>query len=407
MKKKYLLKVASMLIIFSSLHFLSGTEISDLPHPLIVSDRLYYNGPEGNAGLAFQVKFITAQSLTTFLKLDTPVGNIKNRSYTLRDILVDVNFDGGNANWADLRISGPKPIILDYLNDLETKFRKKNLLSDFSWMFMNFKPTAYYENEGLRAPLKGDIFSIFLTANKPKYLSAEPILIQVTIKNNWDRKLTLVKPQDGSIHGFRYPLCVIELKNDQGLKEGFSVTPACKTVDPLASDSFFEIEPGKAVALFAKEIPLANCFTIQKPGVYYLMARYSTVANHECKWYGSYTFDFWNSRFENEFWQKNEPLIQANRWHLADVERVDVRSEWIKIEVERPMTQSRSISKFEAVTIAEKIFAQEKWPTNDIMVRENGEFWDIQSNSNALGRNGFIRLKRATGEVVSKHLTGP
>ena len=392
-----------MLIIFSSVLFLSSAEISDLPHPLIVSDRLYYDGPEGNAGLAFQVKFITAQSLTTFLKLDTPVGNVKNRAYTLSDILVDVNFDGGNADWADVRISGPKPIILDYLNDLETNFRKKNL-SDFSWMFMNFKPTEYYESEGLRAPLKGDIFSLSLIANKAKYLLNDPIIIRIMIKNNWDRKLTLVKPQDGSVHGFRYPFCVIELKNDQGLKEGFSMTPACRTVNPLAADSFFEIEPGKSIELSNNNI--SPGFIIQKPGVYFLMARYSTVANHECKWYGSYTFDYWNSRFENKFWQKNEPLIQANRWRLADVERIDVRSEWIKIEVEPPTTQSLGISKSEAVIIAGKIFAQEKWPTNDIMVRENGEFWDIQSNSNALGRNGFIRLKRATGEVVSKHLTG-
>ncbi|MFZ2956168.1 MAG: hypothetical protein WA705_04665 [Candidatus Ozemobacteraceae bacterium] len=389
------------------LSLLFGAEILDLPHPLVVSDRLYFDGPEGNAGLAFQVKFFTVKALTDFFKLDTPVGNIENRSFTLRDILVNINFDGGNTIWADVRLSGPKPIILNYLSDLERKFREKNLLSDFSWNFMNFKPTAYYETEGMSKPMKEDILSLFLSTNKPKFLLEEPIIIQAVIKNNWDRKLTLVKPQDASINGFRYPLCVIELKNEQGLKEGFSVTPACKTVDALASDAFFEIEPGKPVELFPKGIPLDHCFKIQKPGIYYLMCRYSTIANHECKWYGAYTFDYWNARLENEFWKKNEPLVQANRLRLADVERADLQSEWVKIEIEAPRSPDPGISKTEAGSIAEKIFAQEKWPTNDINVRENGEFWDIQSNSNATGRNGYIRLNRATGEVISKHITGP
>lgn len=396
-----------MFFFFYSTSVLYGAETRDLPHPLTVSDRLYFAGSEGNAGLAFQIKFLTLQSLTDFFRLDSTVGTIGNRIYALRDVLVDIDFDGGNANWASARISGPKPVILGYLNDLEKKCREKNLFSDFSWSFINFRPTAYYETEGMGKPAQGDILSLSLFTNKAEYSPEEPITIQANIKNNSNKKLTLVKAQDGSTHGVRYPMCVIELKNEQGLKNGFIRTVACKTVNPLETGAFFEIEPEKTVELFPAAIPLTHCFTIQKPGIYYLMVRYSTVANHECRWYGAYSLDYWNSRLENEFWQKNEPLIQTNRLHLADVEHIDLRSEWVKFEIKEAKTTATGVSKAEAESIAEKIFTQENWPTNDISVRENGEFWDIQSNSNALGATGFVRLNRSTGEVVTKHITGP
>ncbi|MBU1108439.1 MAG: hypothetical protein KKB51_17320 [Candidatus Riflebacteria bacterium] len=396
-----------MFFFFYSTSILSGAETRDLPHPLVVSDRLYFDGPEGNAGLAFQIKFLAPQSLTDFFRLDNTVGTIGNRLYSLKDVLVDIDFDGGNANWASARISGPKPVIIGYLNDLEKKCRANNLFTDFSWNFINFKPTAYYETEAMGKPVQGDILSLSLSTNKVEYSPEELITIQATIKNNSNKKLTLVKAQDGSTHGIRYPMCVIELKNEQGLKTGFNKTIACKTVNPLEASAFFEVEPGKAVELFPDAIALTNCFTIQKPGIYYLMIRYSTVANHECRWYGAYDLDYWNSRLENEFWQKNEPLIQANRLNLADVEQVDLRSEWVKIEIKEAKTTATGVSKAEAESIAEKIFTQENWPTNDISVRENGEFWDIQSNSKALGVTGFVRLKRSNGEVVSKHIAGP
>jgi hypothetical protein len=389
------------------------------PNPLAISDRLYHSGPEGNAGLSFSVKCVTPALLATLLRLDAPVGTVGDKPYTLWNILVDADFDGGNAATADVRLSGPKPLILAFLNGLEERLREKQLL-ELSWNFLPFRPTAFYETEGMRPPRQGDIITVELKTPKERYLRGEPISLQGILANHGDRALTLARAQDASAHGFRYPFCVVEMKNEKGKKEGFKPVPACKTVDPLPTNAFFSLPPGATADLFPQAISLAHCFTIQQPGIYYLMVRYSTVAPYEGKWYGAYTLDYWNARLENEFWQKQEPLVQANRSFLADIDHVDVRSEWIKIEVvaetdaapTAPVASSAAvpgteITETDALRIAKEIFAREKWPENDILVRQNGDFWDVTSNSRALGRSGFVRLQRSTGVVVLSHLTGP
>jgi len=113
-----------------------------------ISDKYYYTGAEGNLGIEIDGKFKSESALITTLALATEIGLFKDRHYpfevrkwTLRDILVSVDFNGGGsvAKW---KVSGPKPLLLSYLDGLTKKSADKSIFYDFGYRLINFKPST-------------------------------------------------------------------------------------------------------------------------------------------------------------------------------------------------------------------------------------------------------------------------
>lgn len=66
-----------------------------------------------------------------------------------------------------------------------------------------------------------------------------------------------------------------------------------------------------------------------------------------------------------------------------------------------------SISKEEALKIAEEVCKLENWEWVDVSITDNQNYWDIMTNSSHLGMNGWIRIDKRTGKVIEKQMTGP
>jgi len=112
-----------------------------------VADQFYWTGAEGNLGIEIVGKFETEAALVTSLTLETEIGPFKDshypfnmRKWTLRDILVRVDFGGGtSATW---QVSGPKPLLMRYLEALKKGSDDKSVFYDFGYRFVNFKPSS-------------------------------------------------------------------------------------------------------------------------------------------------------------------------------------------------------------------------------------------------------------------------
>jgi hypothetical protein len=112
-----------------------------------IADQFYWTGVEGNLGIEIDGKFETEAALITSLTLETEIGPFKDshypfnvRKWTLRDILVHVDFSGGtSAKW---QVSGPKPLLMRYLEGLKKGSDDKSVFYDFSYRFVNFKPSS-------------------------------------------------------------------------------------------------------------------------------------------------------------------------------------------------------------------------------------------------------------------------
>jgi len=113
---------------------------------LIVADQKYYWGPEANAGVSIFGKFNSSKLMNETLNLSKEIGLFKSKKWTLSDILVsmDLNANGDVASWI---VSGPKPLLLSYLKELKNRYQDKTLFYDFSYTFIECKPTAYLEQE--------------------------------------------------------------------------------------------------------------------------------------------------------------------------------------------------------------------------------------------------------------------
>ena len=114
---------------------------------VLISDQYYWSAPEGNLGIEVDGKFESEAALITTLALSTEIGVFKDRHYpfnvrkwTLRDILVSVDFNGGGsvAKW---RVSGPKPLLLSYLDGLRKKNEDRSVFYDLGYRFVIFKPS--------------------------------------------------------------------------------------------------------------------------------------------------------------------------------------------------------------------------------------------------------------------------
>jgi hypothetical protein len=115
---------------------------------VLVADPYYWSGPEGNLGIEISGKFQSEDGLTEVLSLSNMIGLFKDKKYPfkergwrLRDILISVDFNGGGsiATW---RVSGPEPLLLDYLDHLRTGYEDRTVFYDFSYRFVDFKPST-------------------------------------------------------------------------------------------------------------------------------------------------------------------------------------------------------------------------------------------------------------------------
>jgi hypothetical protein len=116
--------------------------------PIVVADRLYWAGPEGEKNQAYQLvgKFTSQSQLVRVLRLDTPIGEFAGRSWTLADILVRVDMNA-NGNVAEWMVSGPAPLTSAYVQNLRHLHQKKNVMYDFWASVIDVKPTAFFEGD--------------------------------------------------------------------------------------------------------------------------------------------------------------------------------------------------------------------------------------------------------------------
>ena len=123
------------------------TDKHEVKKSVFISDQYYWSAPEGNLGIEVDGKFESDSALITTLALSTEIGVFKDRHYpfnvrkwTLRDILVSVDLNGGGS-FAKWQVSGPKPLLLSYLDDLKKKNEDRSVFYDLSYRFINFKPS--------------------------------------------------------------------------------------------------------------------------------------------------------------------------------------------------------------------------------------------------------------------------
>lgn len=142
MKLTVFLIVTSLLVSAANAQ---NTTKTDSKRFVPIADQFYWTGVEGNLGIEIDGKFETEAALITSLTLETEIGPFKDshypfnvRKWTLRDILVRVDFSGGtSAKW---QVSGPKPLLMHYLEKLKKGSDDKSVFYDFSYRFVNFKP---------------------------------------------------------------------------------------------------------------------------------------------------------------------------------------------------------------------------------------------------------------------------
>lgn len=92
-----------------------------------VGDRLY----SGENGRAIFGKFETIEKLSETLRLDAEVGRYEGRVWRLHDILVSADFssNGYNASWI---VSGPEPLLTEYIARLQRGYADRSIIYDFS-----------------------------------------------------------------------------------------------------------------------------------------------------------------------------------------------------------------------------------------------------------------------------------
>jgi hypothetical protein len=114
---------------------------------IVVADQLYWWEKEGNLGISVGGKFNSMEQMAQTLDLMKDIGVFHSRTWKLHEILVSTDFNA-NGDVADWIVSGPKPLILDYVKGLESAYKNRSLFYDFGYRIVNCKPTAYFENDG-------------------------------------------------------------------------------------------------------------------------------------------------------------------------------------------------------------------------------------------------------------------
>ena len=114
----------------------------------LVADPYYWAGSEGNLGIQIWGNFQSEMQLIKTLDLSSEIGLFKSKSYPfqstswkLRDILLSVDFNGSGyvAIW---RVSGPKPLLMKYLESLRRGSEDKSVFYTFSYKFIDVRANA-------------------------------------------------------------------------------------------------------------------------------------------------------------------------------------------------------------------------------------------------------------------------
>jgi hypothetical protein len=139
--------IAAVFLALSTSHA-QQSRMSNNENVLTVADQYYWSGPEGNLGIEVLGKFRSEEKLTDTLNLLKEIGtfNAKKQpfnptSWKLRDVLIsmDLNANGNVVRW---HVSGPKPLLLSYLENLKKQNEDKSVFYDFGYAFLHIKPTA-------------------------------------------------------------------------------------------------------------------------------------------------------------------------------------------------------------------------------------------------------------------------
>ncbi|MGV8118864.1 MAG: PepSY domain-containing protein [Candidatus Xenobiia bacterium LiM19] len=250
------------------------------------------------------------------------------------------------------------------------------------------------------AAKEGD-FTITVTPDRTAYGTGQSVVLQVHLKNNSGKSALFVRPQEGSEQKLRYPYCLFEITSSKGILVA-QRRPDCKVTAPLEPSAFFELKPNESKALYDKGYRIELSSPLE-PGTYRVLVRYSTEAQKESQWYGLYSDDYWREIGKNDFWKKRANDMKRNRDMLAGVPAISIVSKTVEIKV----VKSMSVSREEAMKIAEKTCREKGWPWEKPHVFETDAFYDIQTNWGQMGRNAFIRIDKKTGAVLDSHMTGP
>ena len=114
----------------------------------LVADPYYWTWSEGNLGIQISGNFQSEMQLIKTLDLSSEIGLFKSKSYpfqprgwTLRDILLSVNFNASGyvAIW---RVSGPKPLLMKYLESLRRASEGKSVFYTFSYKFIDVRASS-------------------------------------------------------------------------------------------------------------------------------------------------------------------------------------------------------------------------------------------------------------------------
>jgi len=114
--------------------------------PILVADQLYWWGQDGGENQAYRIvaKFNSQPQLVSALRLDTTIGKFAGQSWTLADILVqiDLNANGNVATWI---VSGPEFLTAAYVENLRQLYEENITMYDFCASEVDARPTAYFE----------------------------------------------------------------------------------------------------------------------------------------------------------------------------------------------------------------------------------------------------------------------
>jgi hypothetical protein len=150
---KTILPLILTLHLFTAVTHAQQTNIMQSEEPHIVADQYYWSGSEGNVGISFTGKFQSLEKMAKTFNLLQEIGEFKTSavsaqtmSWKLHHILIsiDLNANGNVAKW---QVSGPKPLLFQYLEKMKRDFENRSLFYDFGYTIVNFKPTAYWERE--------------------------------------------------------------------------------------------------------------------------------------------------------------------------------------------------------------------------------------------------------------------
>jgi hypothetical protein len=252
----------------------------------------------------------------------------------------------------------------------------------------------------ISAAKEGD-FTVTVTPDRTAYGTGQPVVLQVHLKNNTGKSALFVRPQEGSEQKLRYPYCLFEITSSKGSLVA-QRRPDCKVTAPLEPSAFFELKPNESRALYDKGYRIELSSPLE-PGTYRVLVRYSTEAQKESQWYGLYSDDYWREIGKNDFWKKRADDMRKNREMLARVPAISIVSKTVEIKV----AGSMSVSRDDALKIAEKTCREKGWPWEKPHVSETDAFYDIQTNWGQMGRNAFVRVDKKTGTILNSHMTGP